>query len=131
MTEHTTLATQQASDELAEAGETAPSGELPAPTPELFERAREAVAALRGQGRLANGQAGPSNTLNLRPASGPRCSWSSPTLPCGTASRSRPSAQTSAAPPSCRLCNGHQCAKSPGLKSFSPRSVTSCSMAVF
>ena len=66
MTEHTTLATQQASDELAEAGETAPSGELQAPAPELFERAREAVAALRGQGRLANGQAGPSNTLNLR-----------------------------------------------------------------
>ena len=61
MTEHTTLATQQASDELAEAGETAPSGELQAPAPELFERAREAVAALRGQGRLANGQAGPGN----------------------------------------------------------------------
>ena len=66
MTEHTTPATQQASDELAEVGETAPSGELPAPAPELFERAREAVAALRGQGRLANGQAGPGNTLNLR-----------------------------------------------------------------
>ena len=132
MTEHTTPATQHASDELAEVGETAPSGELPAPAPELFERAREAVAALCGQGRLANGQAGPGNTLNLYgPASGPRCSWSSPTLPCGTASRLRPSAQTSAAPPSCRLCNGQQCAKSPGLKSFSPRSVTSCSMAAF
>ena len=46
MTEHTTPATQHASDELAEVGETAPSGELPAPAPELFERAREAVAAL-------------------------------------------------------------------------------------
>ena len=51
---------------MAEVGETAPSGELPAPAPELFKRAREAVAALRGQGRLANGQAGPGNTLNLR-----------------------------------------------------------------
>ena len=44
----------------------APSGELPAPDPELFERAREAVSALRGRGRQENGQAGPGNTLNLR-----------------------------------------------------------------
>ena len=44
----------------------APSRELPAPGPELFERAREAVSAIRGRGRLDNGQAGPGNTLNLR-----------------------------------------------------------------
>lgn len=44
----------------------APSGELPVSTPELFERARAAVAALRGQGRQADGRAGPGNTLNLR-----------------------------------------------------------------
>ena len=43
-----------------------PSQELPAPSPELFERAREAVSAIRGQGRQQNGQAGPGNTLNLR-----------------------------------------------------------------
>lgn len=44
----------------------APFGERPAVDPALFERAREAVSALRGAGRLANGQAGPGNTLNLR-----------------------------------------------------------------
>ena len=43
-----------------------PSAERPAPTPELFERARAAVAALRGRGRQENGQAGEGNTLNLR-----------------------------------------------------------------
>lgn len=37
-----------------------PSGEL------AFDRAKEAVSALRGQGRQANGQAGPGNTLSLR-----------------------------------------------------------------
>jgi hypothetical protein len=48
-----------------------PGAPPPAPAPDpaaLFERAREAVAALRGAapGRRANGQAGPGNTLNLR-----------------------------------------------------------------
>ncbi|HYN06939.1 MAG TPA: hypothetical protein VES67_06085 [Vicinamibacterales bacterium] len=43
-----------------------PSGELPPAEPELFERAREAVGALRGRGRQANGQAGRQNTLALR-----------------------------------------------------------------
>jgi hypothetical protein len=33
---------------------------------ERFARAREAVAAVRGQGRAANGQADAGNTLNLR-----------------------------------------------------------------
>ena len=47
-------------------GSAAPSRELPAPSPELFERAREAVSAIRGRGRQQNGQAGPGNTLNLR-----------------------------------------------------------------
>lgn len=44
----------------------APSAELPDAGPELFARAREAVKALRGRGRQANGQAGHRNTLNLR-----------------------------------------------------------------
>ena len=39
-----------------------PSGE----PDDLFSRAREAVAALRGQGRQADGTAGIGNTLNLR-----------------------------------------------------------------
>ena len=43
-----------------------PSGQPPRVEPELFERAREAVSALRGRGRQENGQAGPGNTLNLR-----------------------------------------------------------------
>jgi hypothetical protein len=33
---------------------------------ELFDRAREAVAVLRGRGRRANGQAAPCNTLSLK-----------------------------------------------------------------
>ena len=44
----------------------APSGELPAAGPELFERAREAVSALRGRGRQSNGRAAKGNTLALR-----------------------------------------------------------------
>jgi hypothetical protein len=44
----------------------APFGELPPVDPELFERARVAVTALRGRGRQPNGQAGPNNTLRLR-----------------------------------------------------------------
>jgi hypothetical protein len=44
----------------------APSVELPAIESELFDRARAAMAALRGRGRQPNGQAGPGNTLNLR-----------------------------------------------------------------
>lgn len=43
-----------------------PFGELPRVEPELFERARAAVTALRGRGRQPNGQAGPNNTLRLR-----------------------------------------------------------------
>lgn len=43
-----------------------PSGQPPAPASELFDRAREAVAALRGHGRQADGTAGAGNTLNLR-----------------------------------------------------------------
>lgn len=43
-----------------------PSGQLPPVDPALFERAREAVQALRGQGRQSNGQAAPSNTLAMR-----------------------------------------------------------------
>ena len=42
-----------------------PSGELPAAEPELFERAREAVSALRGRGRQSNGQAAKGNTLAM------------------------------------------------------------------
>ena len=45
---------------------TSPSGERPATTSEAFDRAREAVAALRGRGRQADGTAGSGNTLNLR-----------------------------------------------------------------
>jgi hypothetical protein len=44
----------------------APSREHAVSKAELFIRAREAVAALRGAGRQTNGQAGPGNTLNLR-----------------------------------------------------------------
>jgi hypothetical protein len=44
----------------------APSGELPPVGTELFDRAKDAVQALRGRGRRANGQAGPGNTLSLR-----------------------------------------------------------------
>src|SRR5688500_1832368 len=43
-----------------------PSGQLPPVDPELFERAREAVSAIRGRGRRANGQAGDGNTLALK-----------------------------------------------------------------
>lgn len=43
-----------------------PSDELPAVDPELFERAREAVTAIRGKGRRPNGQGGRGNMLNLR-----------------------------------------------------------------
>lgn len=43
-----------------------PSGERPATDEELFDRARKAVGELRARGRLANGQAGQGNTLNLR-----------------------------------------------------------------
>jgi hypothetical protein len=47
-------------------GNTPPSGQLPPVDPELFERAKAAVSALRGRGRLVNGQAGHGNTLALR-----------------------------------------------------------------
>lgn len=43
-----------------------PSQELPSVAPELFEKARAAVAAVRGQGRRADGTAGEGNTLALR-----------------------------------------------------------------
>ena len=43
-----------------------PFSELPPVDPELFERAKAAVTALRGQGRRANGTAGPGNTLALK-----------------------------------------------------------------
>lgn len=43
-----------------------PSGELPPAAPDLFDRARAAVSALRGRGRQANGQAGVGNTLALK-----------------------------------------------------------------
>ena len=43
-----------------------PSEQLPAPDPELFERAREAVTAIRGRGRQEDGRAGPGNLLNLQ-----------------------------------------------------------------
>jgi hypothetical protein len=43
-----------------------PNGQPPSIEPELFERAKEAVSALRGRGRRANGQAGPGNFLSLR-----------------------------------------------------------------
>src|SRR4051812_18577262 len=44
-----------------------PSEERQTPdTPELFERAREAVAALRGRGRQSDGKAGVANTMALR-----------------------------------------------------------------
>jgi hypothetical protein len=43
-----------------------PSAELPPVDPALFERARDAVSALRGRGRRQNGQAGAGNTLALR-----------------------------------------------------------------
>lgn len=42
-----------------------PFGELPPAESELFDRARAAVAALRGRGRQPNGQAGLNNTLRL------------------------------------------------------------------
>jgi hypothetical protein len=47
----------------------APSGEpspLPPIDPELFERARQAMMALRGQGRRVNGQAGRGNTMAIK-----------------------------------------------------------------
>lgn len=43
-----------------------PSEEHPPVDPALFERARDAVSALRGHGRRQNGQAGTGNTLALR-----------------------------------------------------------------
>jgi hypothetical protein len=44
----------------------APSEEHPPVDPALFERARDAVSALRGAGRRQNGQAGAGNMLALR-----------------------------------------------------------------
>ncbi len=41
-----------------------PSGERP--PEELFERAREAVAALRGHGRQSDGRAGPGNAMAVK-----------------------------------------------------------------
>jgi hypothetical protein len=43
-----------------------PSGELPPCEPDLFERAREAVSALRGRGRRPDGRAGQGNLLALK-----------------------------------------------------------------
>ena len=51
---------------MADNDDSAPSQELPAPAPDLFDRAREAVTAIRGQGRRADGTAGPGNTLAMR-----------------------------------------------------------------
>src|SRR4051812_47144211 len=50
-----------------EKSEQSPSAEHETPSAaELFERAREAVAALRGHGRRADGKAGVANTMALR-----------------------------------------------------------------
>jgi hypothetical protein len=43
-----------------------PFGQLPPVEPELFERAREAVSAIRGRGRDRKGRAVPGNTIALR-----------------------------------------------------------------
>lgn len=65
------------------------SGELPLEQPELFATARQAVAALRGRGRLRNGRAGSGNTMALRHGCGRVDCSTIPTSPRGTASNVR------------------------------------------
>lgn len=48
------------------AQDAAPCGELQSVEPELLERAREAVAALRGKGRGPDGRFQPGNTMRLQ-----------------------------------------------------------------